>query len=330
MLETMKNLISGFPGDMIKGIENARSFKAFNYRTFQNVMISGLGGSGIGGTIVTEVVADSSRFPICVNNDYSLPVWVNENTLFIACSYSGNTEETLAATNDAITRGCIIACVTSGGTLLEIAREKNYPTIEIPTGYPPRTALSFSLCALFGVLAGYDVIPSAPWQELTDSAHFITKQQTDIHSKAESLSTKFADRIPAIYAAHGYGGVAVRWRQQINENSKMLCWHHVLPEMNHNELVGWAGGSNQIGVLMLRTSDDHPRTSVRMNLSKELFSKHTNLIEEIWAEGNTRLERVFYLINLGDWLSYYLSIARAVDPVEVKVIDRLKNELSQR
>ncbi len=330
MLETMKNLIAGFPGDMIKGIETARSFNASNKRPFQSVMISGLGGSGIGGTIVTEVVADSSRFPICVNNDYSVPAWVNENTLFIACSYSGNTEETLAATNEAIARGCIVACVTSGGTLLEIANKNGFPLVSIPSGYPPRTALSFSLCALFGVLAGYDVIPSAPWQELIDSANLISKEQPEIHQKAEALAKQFADRIPAIYAAHGYGGVAVRWRQQINENSKMLCWHHVLPEMNHNELVGWAGGSNQIGVLMLRTSDDHPRTSVRMNLSKELFSQHTNLIEEIWAEGKTRLERVFYLINLGDWLSYYMAIARAVDPVEVKVIDHLKNELSQR
>jgi glucose/mannose-6-phosphate isomerase len=330
MFETMKNLIAAFPGDMERGILIASQFDTENTLPFSNIMISGLGGSGIGGTIVSELVSGESKYPIFVNNDYTLPQWVNEKTLFIACSYSGNTEETLAATMEAIDRGCIVVCISSGGQILDVAFENAFPFIQIPDGYPPRTALSFSICALFGVLYAYGVLTEKPWQDLADAAAFLKEQEATIQQKAEMLSKKYHNKIPAIYAAQGYAGVAVRWRQQINENAKMLCWHHILPEMNHNELVGWAGGSNQIGVVMLRTIDDHPRTSVRMDLCHELFAEKTEVVETVWADGDTRLKRVFYLINLGDWLSYYLAIARSVDPIEVKVIDYLKNELSQR
>jgi glucose/mannose-6-phosphate isomerase len=329
MFETMKNLIAGFPSDLEKGIVIASQFDTENLQPFSNVLISGLGGSGIGGTIVSELVANETAYPIQVNNDYAIPNWVNEKTLFIACSYSGNTEETLAATEEAIERGCVVVCISSGGKILDIAFENALPFIQIPEGYPPRTALSYSLCAIFGVLVAYQVIGYKPWQDLLDAAQFLKENQAVIQQKAENLAPSFKDKIPAIYAAQGYAGVAVRWRQQINENAKMLCWHHILPEMNHNELVGWAGGSEQIGVLILRTADDHPRTQLRMDLCEKLFKDKTNTVESIVAEGDTLFKRVFYLINLGDWLSYYLSIARSVDPIEVKVIDFLKNELSQ-
>lgn len=328
MFETMEQLIAGFPGDMKKSAERQSGLTFQNLPTFDKVLITGLGGSGIGGTMVSESLAGTSKFPIAVNKDYAVPTWVDSRTLVVACSYSGNTEETLAATQQAIDQGAHIAAITSGGRLLEMAEQNNWPLVTLPQGYPPRAAFGHSSVALFALMGAIGV---ADWDQnaFIKAADHLKKHEADVRDLAKGLAEQLDDRIPVIYAAEGNGGLAVRWRQQINENAKMLCWHHVFPEMNHNELVGWAGGDTRMGVVLLRSEDDHPRTAVRLDLSRDLIRKQTDIVLEVHAKGNNRLERMYYLIAVGDWLSFYLSKKRNVDPVEVNVITHLKSELAR-
>jgi len=328
MFETMEKLIAGFTGDMRTSIKNNEQLQATHLNPVQQVLITGLGGSGIGGTILSELLAGTARVPIVVNKDYNIPAWVGKQTLVVACSYSGNTEETLAAAKQAAAQGAQMAAVTSGGQLLELALQEKMPLVKLPEGYPPRAAFGHGLICLMALLAGCKIGTWNP-DVLYQVAEHLDNQSEEIKQKAKQLAAKIATRIPVLYAAEGLAGVAVRWRQQINENGKMLCWHHILPEMNHNELVGWAGGDNRMAVLFLRSSDDHPRTAMRMDLNKEIVARHCDTVEEVYALGNNRLERMYYLILFGDWLSYYLSIERNVDPIEVDVITHLKSELAK-
>src|SRR5690606_24788271 len=196
----------------------------------------GLGGSGIGGTVASQIVANDANIPIIVNKDYKIPAFVNENTLVICSSYSGNTEETLEMLALAEAKGAEIACVTSGGKLEEIAKGKGYNLITIPSGHPPRAAFGFSLPPLFKLLHHYHVINNSFAEDFSKSIVNIDNNETFIKDEAKVLTEKLFGKIPVIYSDASFEGVSVRFRQQINENSKMLCWHHVIPEMNHNEL----------------------------------------------------------------------------------------------
>jgi glucose/mannose-6-phosphate isomerase len=294
-----------------------------------NVLISGLGGSGIGGTIASEWASSVAKVPVLVSKDYEVPSWANSNTLFIASSYSGGTEETLSALRIAQQRGCQILCISSGGQLADIAAAKGYPLFNLPTGYPPRAAFPFALAKLTAVLIELGILPES-WREVLPTIpSFLEKNIESIRTEARDISLHFQQKIPIIYSATGFEGVAIRWRQQINENSKMLCWHHVLPEMNHNELVGWAGGDARFSALFLRSGQDHYRTLKRMELSAEIMEMRGAPVRFADAAGEHILARSLYLILLGDWVSLELANFNKVDPTEVYVITGLKNALAK-
>jgi glucose/mannose-6-phosphate isomerase len=150
-----------------------------------------------------------------------------------------------------------------------------------------------------------------------------------IQAEANAVTDFLFRKMPVIYAADGYNGVATRFRQQINENSKMLCWHHILPEMNHNELVGWAEQHPECAVVFLRNETDYFRTQARMEISKEIMLQRTPHVLEIWSKGGSHLERSLYLIHLTDWASCYLADRKGIDAVEVNVINHLKGSLAK-
>jgi glucose/mannose-6-phosphate isomerase len=153
--------------------------------------------------------------------------------------------------------------------------------------------------------------------------------EEEIQKEAREVTEKVIGKIPVIYAANGFGGVATRFRQQVNENAKMLCWHNVIPEMNHNELVGWSTKNDDLAVIMFRNSTDNPRVQARMDINGVTMGLYTETIIEIWSKGTSNLERAIYLIHLGDWISYFLGEKKGVDIMEVKVIDHLKDELAK-
>ena len=326
----MKELIEDFTKHIASSISisESASLQKSN-KTINNVLICGLGGSGIGGTIINQVVANDISVPITVNKDYKIPAFVNDHTLVICCSYSGNTEESIEMLAQAEDKNAEIACITSGGKILEIAQEKNYNHIVIPGGHPPRAALGLSFPPLFFILKNYQLITTDYKSQLNNTINSIDNNEESIINEAKIITEKLYNKIPVIYTDANFEGVAVRFRQQINENSKMLCWHHVIPEMNHNELVGWTTKNEDLAVILFRNEDDYYRTQKRMEVNKTIFNNYTSTIIEVYSKGDSRLEKALYLIHLGDWISYLLAEKKGIDVTEVNVITHLKNELAK-
>ena len=326
----MQELIEDFTKHITESINLSKATTLTPYSgKIENVLICGLGGSGIGATIIAQVVSQDANCPISVNKDYKIPGFVNQNTLVLCCSYSGNTEESLEMLALAEAKGATIAIVTAGGQFETIAKEKGYNHILIPNGHPPRAAFGLAFPTLFFMLNHYNVISSDYVDQFSDAISTINAEEENIIKEAKEISEKLANKIPVIYADANYEGVAVRLRQQINENSKMLCWHHSIPEMNHNELVGWRTKNENLAVVIFRNEDDYFRTQKRMEVNKTVFEKYTSTIIEIHSKGNSQLAKSLYLIHLGDWVSILLGNKNGVDITEVDVIVHLKGELSK-
>jgi glucose/mannose-6-phosphate isomerase len=326
----MNDYINDFTNHLREAIEIANNTNLKeNTKEIRTVLICGLGGSGIGGTIVNDIVSPKVGIPIAATKDYSIPNFVNEHTLVIANSYSGNTEETLYALEKCQAKGAEIAVITSGGKLKIIAEKNNYNKIIIPGNQPPRAMFGYAFTELFFMLNHYGIIDDSFKSDFTKAIELLDTEKSDIQEQAMSLAKKMYKQTPIIYVANGFEGVAVRFRQQINENSKMLCWHHVVPEMNHNELLGWRTNVNDLAVVYFRNKSDYDRNQIRMDINKKVISKFTENITEIWSKGDSLIENSLYHINLGDWVSWYLSEMNDVDAIEIDVIDFLKGELAK-
>lgn len=326
---TMKQLVQQFPNQLLEAIKIGESAKIKKHSGIRNVVIAGLGGSGIGGTIVSELVFGQTNCPITVCKGYKLPGFVNQNSLVIASSYSGNTEETLNTLKEAVRKKARVVCITSGGEVAEIAKKKKLELILIPGGNPPRACLAYSLTQLLFILNAKGVIGASFKRDLLNSVTLIQNEQLDISKEAQQLASYIQGKTPIVYATTPYEGVAIRFRQQLNENSKILCGHHVIPEMNHNELVGWPSGSDKVAVIFLRDPNEFERNNARIEINKSVISKYTRNIYEVWAKGKSHIEKAMYLIHLVDWVSVLLAEIKGVDATEVKVIDHLKGELSK-
>ena len=325
----MKDLVENFAQQLKDAKQIAEKAIISGNNGIQSILVSGLGGSGIGGTIISELIANSCKVPILINKDYFLPAFVNESTLVIISSYSGNTEETLSALQNAVQAKAQIVCITSGGKVLEIARQHQFDFIQIPGGQPPRSCIGYSLVQLIKILVAKGFAEPELFTQLEKSIKLLEKENQNIKSEAKAIAQKLLNKIPVIYSLGVCEGVAVRFRQQINENSKMLCWHHNFPEMNHNELVGWTVKNENIAVVTFQTTFDFDRTKKRYGVCRGIFEKYSSSVIDISAKGDSKLAQFLYLINIGDWISCYLADLRGIDPVEVNVIDYLKGELSK-
>jgi len=326
----MNDYINDFTNHLSEAIEIANNTTLAPYtKEIRNILICGLGGSGIGGSIVSDIVSSKVNIPIVATKDYSIPNFVNEHTLVIANSYSGNTEETLYALEKCQAKGAEIAVITSGGKLKAIAEENKYNKIIIPGNQPPRAMFGYAFTELFFILNHYGIIDDSFKSDFTKAIELLDTEKSDIQEQAMSLAKKMYKQTPVIYVANGFEGVAVRFRQQINENSKMLCWHHVVPEMNHNELLGWRTNVDDLAVVYFRNKSDYDRNQIRMDINKKVIAKFTENITEIWSKGDSLIENSLYHINLGDWVSWYLSEMNNVDAIEIDVIDFLKGELGK-
>jgi glucose/mannose-6-phosphate isomerase len=325
----MKTLIKNFSGQLREAVEIAKQAKLTSYNgELKNVLISGLGGSGIGGTLVAELCENGGTIPVLVNKKYQIPSFIGPNTLFIASSYSGNTEETIEATLAAKEKGAKIVCVSSGGRIIEMAKENNWDYVIVPGGNPPRACLGYSLVQLLNILSFNKITSDIMFKQLEGAIKLIDAEEENIQKEAKEIAKKLVGKIPVIYTL-SLEAVAVRFRQQINENGKNLCWHHVIPEMNHNELVGWTDINENLAVLVLRNSSDFYRNVKRLEVNLDIISKYTKNITTLNSKGNNTIEEAIYLIHLTDWVSCFLADEKGVDVMEVKVIDHLKGELSK-
>ena len=327
----MKQLVKDFPVQLEEALNIGQNyaFKTAADKSFSQVLFIGLGGSGIGGTIVQNAVYDTLSVPFVVTKDYTLPAFVGPQTLVIAGSYSGNTEETLQSAEVARTAGATVLCITAGGKLAEWAQQYKIDCIMLPAGMPPRACLGYSLVQILVILAHFGLTRNDFQKDIQAAADLLKANSAHMEQKGKELAQALAGTVPVIYASGPFEGVAVRIRQQLNENGKILGWHGVVPEMNHNELVGWRTASPERAVLFLRTSSDSDRVRYRMELNKTVIAEYTPNIHELWAEGKSYWEQVFSLIHLTDFCSVYLAEATGIDATEVNVIDRLKADLKK-
>jgi len=302
-----------------------------------NIVVTGLGGSAIGGDLLRVYAADKVAVPIVVNRDYELPGFVGPDTLVFAVSYSGNTEETLSAYGEARARGASIVVITTGGKLGEMAQRDGAPVIGVPCGIAPRAATGFLFIPSLRVLQRLGLLPDNV-DEITEMIDFIRDKRKKLgpeapeeDNPAKQIARKLYNRIPVIWGSAGTTEVvAQRWKGQINENAKAPAYWNILPELNHNEIVGFQFPLEllkKIHVIILRDERDHPRVHKRVEITKDVIKDVVDGYTEVWASGNGILSRLFSLIYTGDFTSVYLAALYGIDPGPVKVIDYLKREL---
>jgi len=326
----MLKMIEQFPDTILDGLSLGESLVlASDFKNIRNVFVSGMGGSGIGADFIHSFVKEDIKLPFVVGKSYGLPGWVDESTLLIISSYSGNTEETIAALNAGIEKGAQIIVISSGGEIIKIAEKNNLPIIRLPSNWSsPRACLGFSIAAQLTALVKAGFVNQNKIIDLENAAQFLKSESDQIKEKSKRLADALSGKMIVCYCEDLIEPVALRFRQQINENSKRLCWHHVIPEMNHNELVGWRQNNHHLAVLLLRNANDYFRNSQRIDLTKEVVSVYSGAVVELYSKGKNLIERSLYLVHLLDFVSVHLANFNGVDPIEVKVIDYLKSELA--
>lgn len=335
----MRSLIEGFPQQVEEAVSIGKSSAIkFPISRITNIVVSGLGGSAIGGDLLRSYLAQELAVPVSVSRHYFLPGYVNDRSLVIVSSYSGNTEETISSFKDAIKRKARVICITSGGEVKRIALRRKLPLIEIPGGYPPRAALGYSFFPMLIALSNLGFINSKKG-EIRETILLLV-EKAKLYGNFESadnpalrLAEKLHRKLPVVYsAADRFDAVNVRWRGQLSENAKTLAYGHVFPELNHNEIVGWEvlkDFMKSIHVVVLRDREDNVRVQLRMKITSELIREFADGISEARSEGKSLLARMFSLLYLGDWVSFYLAVLGGVDPTPVKKIDLLKEELAK-
>lgn len=336
MLEALWNL----PEQCMEALDIGRQVTVpGDYAQIANIVITGLGGSAIGGDFLRLYVGDKAGVPVIVNRDYTLPKFIDNKTLIFVVSYSGNTEETLSAYAQAREKGAKIVALTNGGKLREMAENDGLPVIVVPAGISPRAATGYLLIPTLTVLESLGLIGSlsAEMDDLNAVLKTVREQlKPEVPAEnnlAKQIAAKFYGKIPVIWAVSGNTEViATRWKGQVNENAKAPAYWNVFPELNHNEIVGFEEPVEMLRnleIVILRDAGDHPRVQKRIEISKDIIKDVVSGVTEIWSTGNSRLARLFSLTYIGDFVSVYLATMYGIDPTPVKKIDFLKKKLAE-
>ncbi|MFH1852728.1 MAG: bifunctional phosphoglucose/phosphomannose isomerase [Candidatus Neomarinimicrobiota bacterium] len=307
-----------------------------DYTDVHSIVVAGMGGSAIGGDVANMLVGEQLSVPVKVVRGYKLPNWANVKTLVICSSYSGNTEETLAIYAEARTRGIRICGITTGGTIGDLLDRDGLDKVMIVPGLQPRAALAYSFVTLLYLLKNLDVIDGEfeIWLQQTVELLKVGRDKYSAASNnpARHLAGEIAGKLPIIYGeTESTAVVARRWCGQLSENGKMLAYYNELPEMNHNEIVGWENNPEilkKMVILWLKDSDDHPRVQIRQQISERLIANYCDQ-EIITVDGPNRFVRLLHLIHFGDWLSYWCALEHRTDPTPVTKINALKNKLAE-
>jgi glucose/mannose-6-phosphate isomerase len=358
LLDTPEELAAGDPSGMLglvegaaeqwrTAMESAASLSPpVKWRGMRRTVVAGMGGSAIAADIAATYL--SRRWPVSVDvvRDYALPAWVDADCLVIACSYSGNTEETLSAWREAGERGLERAVITTGGTLGEEGRMAGVPLLSLPEGYPPRAALPSCIVTMLAMLAGVgpegDTSPGGG-ETLGEVERIAGRLESlrevyggdveVLRNPAKELALWFSTGWPVIYApAYPLAPVAMRWRGQLGENSKRVASGHLLPEMNHNEIVGWEVQRQfypATRVLMMEDREQGERLGVRIGTTAELLQRTGAPVRRLSCEGEGLLLRMMEMVLLGDYTSVYLAAGWGIDPTPVEKIDFIKSRLSE-
>ena len=327
--------ILGMPEHLRDALWRVESAHLTGHDSPGGLVVAGMGGSSIGAALARVVLGDRASRPIVLARGYALPSWTTPDTTVLCASYSGNTEETLAAYDAAQALGANTVVVTTGGRLAEQAREDGVPVIPLPGGFQPRAAVAYVLVAALevaGICGGGERLHSEIDVAAAHAESLVVKWGPDSpdSSLAKTLARGLLGTVPQIAGAGLTAPVAYRWKTQINENAKLPAFCTELPELDHNEIVGWEGamGVAPFSAVFLDDSDLHPRIRQRIELTRGLIASrgaHTFRVDTI---GETRMERLVSVVLLGDLVSLYMAALRGVDPGPIEVIDQLKAALS--
>ena len=330
--DRMLELALGLPGQLLTGFSLAAGAQLGRTARPANVVIAGMGGSGIGGKLLAGLLLDESRVPVLLCQDYDVPAVATRQSLFIAVSHSGDTEETLSAFSAARKRGCSIVAITGGGRLARLASGHGCPVVTLPMGMPPRAALGYLFGALLVTLERLGVCSS---HELDrhEAVSLMLARSGAWQRQSRTIARALDGRLPVVYStSRPLDAVALRWQSQLNENAKVMCHTHVLPEQNHNEIVGLGGPEflrKSTVLLPLVDAGTHPRTRLRLQYMLRLAHGAFERAIVLEAEGRSRLARIFSLVMLGDLVSIELARLRGEDPMAIVRIDGLKRLMAK-
>ncbi|MHB0876489.1 MAG: bifunctional phosphoglucose/phosphomannose isomerase [Anaerolineae bacterium] len=309
-----------------------------SYKHAGKVVILGMGGSAIGGDLARTLVESSATVPIMVVREYTIPAYVDDSTLVIASSYSGNTEETLSALDQALAKGAKCVCVGTGGKIEQKARAAGLPFLKFSYSSSPRAAIGYSLICLVGILieAGVASIPYADLQEaMAEMRAWQADLRPDVpeeHNAAKQLARRLYGHIPVVYGSGLLSEIARRIKGQFNENSKSWGFYEIMPELNHNAVLGYTNPEElrqRLFVLALRSDYDHRRVGIRFDVTGDLLSKAGVALETVRARGKSRMAQMLSVVHFGDYVSLYLAYLYGTDPSPVAAISYLKEQLAK-
>lgn len=334
----MLDLVVALPAQCRDGWERGSGTSGLPFGDgVSSIAFCGMGGSAVAGDVLRAVYAPRLGLPVIVVRSPELPEFCGPHTLVLVSSYSGNTAEALGCFEEAVERGCRVVAVTSGGELARLAAERGVARVEIPGSLMPRSALGYLALGALGALEAIGMIPplAEDLDETIGAMDGLLAQAGPYvpaaSNPAKALALRIGERVPVIWGAEGIGAVAAtRWKTQCNENAKVPAFAAALPELDHNEVVGWSEGRGTgFFLVALRHDGEHPEVAARFPLSMEIARSSGLEGEEVWARGDSPLSRLLTLLLQGDLVSTYLGIARGVDPTPIEAIVRLKEALSQ-
>ena len=294
---------------------------------YGKVFVAGMGGSGA----VADFLVDWLDKEIIPVKGYNLPGFAVGGDLVILISYSGNTEETLSVFEEVLKKGLKCVCISSGGKLMELSLNKGFPFLKVPEGYQPREAYGFLISASVKALKSVGYIDEETYKEFSESCERLKgyiSELSDENSETYEIASKIYKRLPFIYSQ--FQSVAVRWKNQINENANNFAHISIFPEHNHNEIEGFDFPEfikDKSWMVFLRTDYDHPSVKLRMDIVKEILRDNVVGFSEVWAKGKSKVEQLLYLIWYGDFVSYWLALQNSTDPYRIDRIKTLKNAL---
>jgi glucose/mannose-6-phosphate isomerase len=338
------NMLDGlarFPEQIKESLAIAEAAERFSILKIDNVVIAGMGASAISGDIMASLFRDKLDVPLVVNREYDLPKWVNKDTLVICISYSGNTDETLSSFKIAYQKKCKIICISTGGKLQELAEKREVPFVKIPSGIQPRAATAYLLFPSIIFLKKIGLLKTTIEADIEETIavtqDFVTMNNKTVpeeNNQAKQIAKKIYNTIPQIYGWGIYTPIAIRWRHQLNENSKVIARTDIAPECNHNDIVGWSQNpdiSKQFSCIMLRDKDEESLDmTTRLNFMRDLFQNTARTVIEVQPKGKSQLAKMMYLMCLGDFTSCYLAVLRGIDPSPVDIITELKKRLAEK
>jgi len=329
--------VLAIPEHLRDALWKAESAQLSEWDSPAGLVVAGMGGSAMGGALARAALGDTASRPILSARAYGLPPWTTPDTTVLCASYSGDTEETLAAYEAAGALGATRVVATSGGKLAELARADGVPVIPVAGGLQPRAAVAYITVAALEVAARCGAGPRCA-SDIDVAAEHLEElvvewgPEAAEDSEAKALARALVGTVPVVYGAGSTTAIAYRWKTQLNENAKIPAFCHELPEADHNELVGWAGAAElgRFGAVFLEDSDTHPRIADRVELTESLIRDAAAGSFRVQTRGTTSVERVFSLVLLGDLVSVYHAALRGVDPGPVALIEQLKQQLAQR